>query len=160
MDTMAHVLSTGYIKMRFYNCVYLNSLIMCSFFYLRWSPVTHFHIMMWIWSIFCYNNHACRGYNFVLKGSYQKRGFQQRHCRVSLPSRCCIFSRVFSNVASWLSRWFAICPLSFIASLVSARCSFMLVKMTQIFRHFDAFSVVFEQHALSNKRQLIMSMLS
>lgn len=52
------------------------------------------------------------------------------HCRMSLLSRCCMFSRVSSSEENCLSRWFAMSSLMPMVSLVFARRSFMLKVTT------------------------------
>lgn len=48
------------------------------------------------------------------------------HCWMSLMSRSCMLSRVCSKVENCFSRWFAMCSLASMVSLVLARCSFIL----------------------------------
>ena len=69
-------------------------------------------------------------WNYEFSSDEGRKWVWSRHCRMSLLSRSCMWSRVLSNVESCCSRWLARCSLTSMVTLVLDRCSLMLEEMT------------------------------
>lgn len=132
-------------KTRLYNSVFIRTPRKCDIYsfllilgYTFYSGRRAGDIIRCESSVFCshYKPHsswACMGY-IVMRHSYhintvQIRGFQHRQWWMSFLSRSCTLRSVASKVENFSSRWLAMWSLPSRASLVFARCSFMLHGM-------------------------------
>lgn len=139
------VVSNVDYKTRLYNSLHQNSKKMWHLFI---SADSWLHVLFWQASwwhnkvqIKCFvlitnhthPEHACMDY-IVMRHSYhintvQIRGFQHHQWWMSFLSRSCTLRSVASKVENFSSRWLAMWSLPSRASLVFARCSFMLHGM-------------------------------